>query len=130
MRLREAEFALLGPRFGTRSATALDRLSQLLRVDVVTPDHFGSGEVAGPTLVGDLADERIAQEVVSARPDVIFHLAAVVSGEAEPDLEKGYRVNVTRVGVCSKRSVGRACAGRRASFSARRSRCSVHRSRM
>ena len=27
-------------------------------------------------------------------PDVIFHLAAVVSGEAEADLEKGYRVNV------------------------------------
>jgi D-erythronate 2-dehydrogenase len=28
------------------------------------------------------------------RPDVIFHLAAVVSGEAEADFEKGYRVNL------------------------------------
>src|SRR5262249_3423960 len=27
-------------------------------------------------------------------PDVIFHLAAVVSGEAEADFDKGYRVNV------------------------------------
>ena len=29
-----------------------------------------------------------------ARPDVIFHLAAIVSGEAEADFEKGYRVNL------------------------------------
>src|SRR6185436_18181305 len=28
------------------------------------------------------------------RPDVIFHLAAVVSGEAEADFEKGYRTNL------------------------------------
>ena len=27
-------------------------------------------------------------------PDVIFHLAAIVSGEAEADFEKGYRVNL------------------------------------
>jgi D-erythronate 2-dehydrogenase len=31
---------------------------------------------------------------VRDRPDVIFQLAAVVSGEAENDLEKGYRVNL------------------------------------
>jgi nucleoside-diphosphate-sugar epimerase len=31
---------------------------------------------------------------VADGPDVIFHLAAVVSGEAEADFEKGYRVNL------------------------------------
>ena len=31
---------------------------------------------------------------MSSRPDVVFHLAAVLSGEAEADLEKGYRVNL------------------------------------
>ena len=30
----------------------------------------------------------------SDRPDAIFHLAAVVSGEAETDFEKGYRINL------------------------------------
>ena len=29
-----------------------------------------------------------------ARPDVIFHLAAIVSGEAEADFDKGYRINL------------------------------------
>lgn len=41
--------------------------------------------------VGDLADP---SALIAQRPDVIFHLAAVVSGEAEVDLVKGYRVNL------------------------------------
>ena len=32
--------------------------------------------------------------LIAARPDVVFHLAAVLSGEAEADFEKGYRVNL------------------------------------
>jgi len=32
--------------------------------------------------------------MVAARPDLIFHLAAIVSGEAEADFEKGYRINL------------------------------------
>ena len=36
----------------------------------------------------------VAELLVGGRPDVIFHLAAVVSGEAEADFEKGYRVNL------------------------------------
>ena len=45
-------------------------------------------------LVGDLADPGEAEKLVAARPDVIFHLAGVVSGEAELDFDKGYRVNL------------------------------------
>ena len=36
----------------------------------------------------------VAHELLSGLPDVIFELAAVVSGEAEADFEKGYRVNL------------------------------------
>ena len=32
-------------------------------------------------------------DAIAARPDVIYHLAAIVSGEAEADFEKGYAVN-------------------------------------
>jgi D-erythronate 2-dehydrogenase len=31
---------------------------------------------------------------VALRPDLIFHLAAIVSGEAEADFDKGYRINL------------------------------------
>jgi nucleoside-diphosphate-sugar epimerase len=42
----------------------------------------------------DLGEPGTAERLVAPRPDVIFHLAAVVSGEAEADFDKGYRVNV------------------------------------
>ena len=35
-----------------------------------------------------------AEKLIARRPELIFHLAAVVSGEAEADFDKGYRVNL------------------------------------
>ena len=50
---------------------------------------------AGPgSVVSDLSAPGEAEKLVAGRPDVIFHLAAIVSGEAEADFEKGYRVNL------------------------------------
>ena len=48
----------------------------------------------GASVVSDLSAAGEAEKLVARRPDVIFHLAAVVSGEAEADFEKGYRVNL------------------------------------
>lgn len=45
-------------------------------------------------LTGDLSDPAQAAALVADRPDVIFHLAAIVSGEAEEDFAKGYRINL------------------------------------
>lgn len=42
----------------------------------------------------DLSAHGEAAKIISLRPQVIFHLAGVVSGEAETDFEKGYRVNL------------------------------------
>jgi UDP-glucose 4-epimerase len=41
----------------------------------------------------DLTDAGAVRARVAGRPEVIYHLAAVVSGEAEADFEKGYAVN-------------------------------------
>jgi len=43
---------------------------------------------------GDFAVPGVAEELLANRPDVIFHLAAIVSGEAELDFDKGYRINL------------------------------------
>ena len=49
----------------------------------------------GPgSVVSDLSTPGEAEKLVAARPDVVFHLAAIVSGEAEADFEKGYRINL------------------------------------
>ena len=43
---------------------------------------------------GDLSEPGVAEALVASRPATIFHLAAIVSGEAERDFEKGYRINL------------------------------------
>jgi D-erythronate 2-dehydrogenase len=48
----------------------------------------------GASAVSDLSAPGEAEKLVAQRPEVIFHLAAVVSGEAEADFDKGYRVNL------------------------------------
>jgi nucleoside-diphosphate-sugar epimerase len=42
----------------------------------------------------DISNRKECDEIIADKPDVIFHLAAIVSGEAESDFEKGFRVNV------------------------------------
>jgi nucleoside-diphosphate-sugar epimerase len=42
----------------------------------------------------DLGAPGTAPSLVGERPDLIVHLAAIVSGEAESDFDKGYRVNL------------------------------------
>jgi D-erythronate 2-dehydrogenase len=42
----------------------------------------------------DLPAPGTVERLIAARPDAIVHLAAIVSGEAEADFEKGYRINL------------------------------------
>ncbi len=42
----------------------------------------------------DLAHPDVAARLVAQRPAIIFHLAAIVSGQAEADFDLGYRVNL------------------------------------
>lgn len=43
---------------------------------------------------GNLSSPDVAKDLVSDRPDIVFHLAAIVSGEAETDFTKGWDVNM------------------------------------
>jgi nucleoside-diphosphate-sugar epimerase len=63
-------------------------------IDVVAPQKpVGfAGQVEIST--ADLAAPGAAAKAIASRPEVIFHLAGVVSGEAETDFDKGYHVNL------------------------------------
>jgi len=69
-------------------------IERLTLVDVVAPAAPAGFSGAVSTLVEDLSDPGAAERLVAGRPDLIFHLAAIVSGEAEADFEKGYRINL------------------------------------
>ena len=55
------------------------------------PTEF-AGKISVETL--DIADPGAAGRVIAGRPEIVFHLAAIVSGEAEADFDKGYRINL------------------------------------
>lgn len=69
-------------------------ISKIIRHDVVLSPAPPASSFAIETLIGDLSQPGEAEKLVSMKPDVIFHLAAIVSGEAEADFEKGYRINL------------------------------------
>jgi nucleoside-diphosphate-sugar epimerase len=70
------------------------RISHAALVDLVEPPSPPGADFGVRATVADLSDPSTAQGLIADHPDLVFHLAAVVSGEAEADFDKGYRVNV------------------------------------
>ncbi len=69
-------------------------LEEMTLVDVIEP-KAPSTPAPFPVKVAtlDITSAEAVRKALAAKPDVIFHLSAVVSGEAELDFEKGYAVN-------------------------------------
>lgn len=75
---------------GTLGGTPIGHLHL---VDVTTPEK-PDAPFTVEVEPADLSQPTAAARLTASRPDVIFHLAAIVSGEAEADFEKGYRINL------------------------------------
>jgi nucleoside-diphosphate-sugar epimerase len=82
------EQLLRDSRLGDREIT------RLTLQDVVAPAAPAKATFSVDTVTCDFAVPGAAEKLVADRPDVIFHLAAIVSGEAELDFDKGYRINL------------------------------------
>ncbi|HWW49859.1 MAG TPA: D-erythronate dehydrogenase [Xanthobacteraceae bacterium] len=83
-------------------------ITRMTLQDVVAPTKPANGDCEIETVAGDFAVPGFAEKLVAQRPEVIFHLAAIVSGEAELDFDKGYRINLdgTRMLLDAIRAVG------------------------
>ncbi len=69
-------------------------VSRLTLADAVSPTVPAALPGIAEAVTLDLSKAGAARTLVASRPDVIFHLAAIVSGEAEQEFEKGYAVNL------------------------------------
>ncbi|HWE19031.1 MAG TPA: D-erythronate dehydrogenase [Hyphomicrobiaceae bacterium] len=69
-------------------------ISSLALYDVAEGAVPAAAKTPVKILTGDLPAAGEAGRLVGDRPDVVFHLAAIVSGEAEQDFDKGYRINM------------------------------------
>ena len=87
-------------------------IEKLTLIDIVAPTRPPGFSDHIKTRAADLTGPGVAEKAISERPEVIFHLAGVVSGEAETDLEKGYRVNLdgARALLEAVRRAGGGCA--------------------
>ncbi|WP_342777520.1 NAD-dependent epimerase/dehydratase family protein [Rubellimicrobium roseum] len=81
-------------RFGVLNGTRVTRLMLADASEPEVPAELVPGDLRITTTAVDMAVQGAAQAPVAVRPDLIFHLAAIVSAEAEADFEKGYSVNI------------------------------------
>ena len=76
----------------TDARGATRRIREVVLLDVADPPDLGDPRVRRFT--GDLADPAVIERALTGDTDSIFHLAAVVSGQAEADFDIGMRVNL------------------------------------
>ncbi len=69
-------------------------VDRLILADAIEPPVPPALKEITTTRTMDLARPGDPEKLIADRPDVIVHLAAIVSGEAEADFEKGYAVNL------------------------------------
>jgi D-erythronate 2-dehydrogenase len=70
------------------------KVAALHLADVVTPTAPDAPGIAITAEAADLAAPGTAARLVAGKPDVVFHLAAIVSGQAEVDLDLGLAINL------------------------------------
>jgi nucleoside-diphosphate-sugar epimerase len=70
------------------------QISNLTLHDTIMPEAPAGAAIGVQTVALDLAEPSTADKLIAGRPEIVFHLAAIVSGEAEADFDKGYRINL------------------------------------
>jgi nucleoside-diphosphate-sugar epimerase len=87
---------MVGRKLAARLAdTGLVRgaITELVLHDIVAGKAPEGASFETAVLTGNIADQAESVRLAALRPDVIWHLAAIVSGEAEANFEKGWDIN-------------------------------------
>ncbi len=71
----------------------LDGISSIYLHDMV-PAPIQEGPLSCEVMTGNISQPEEMQRLADLKPDLIFHLASIVSGEAETDFDKGWQVNM------------------------------------
>ncbi len=98
----------LAERLAKDGRLGKSEISKLTLQDVVAPAKPAGASMPVDLVTADVSSQPAVEKLVASKPDVIFHLAAIVSGEAEADFDKGYRINLdgTRYLIDAIRHIG------------------------
>lgn len=81
-------------RLARDGALGAKPITKVTAQDVVAAQAPKGAAFMFEAIVSDLSVPGEAEKLIASRPELIVHLAAVVSGEAEADFEKGYKINL------------------------------------
>ncbi|AIY43173.1 Nucleoside-diphosphate-sugar epimerase [Collimonas arenae] len=70
----------------------LQTIDKIILVDVVAASGFDDARIE--QITGDITDSALLERVITTQTAAIFHLAAIVSGQAEADFDLGMRINL------------------------------------
>jgi nucleoside-diphosphate-sugar epimerase len=101
----------LGRRVAMRlleRGTAQGAIDELVLFDNAAPTLPLPEDKRLRLITGDIADRATVSGLIAPGTEAVFHLAAIVSGQAEADTDLGYRVNLdgTRAVLDSCRAIG------------------------
>ena len=101
----------LGRRVAMRlldRGTAAGPVEELILFDNAPPALPLPDDIRLSFVTGDIADRAMVASLIGPGTDAVFHLAAIVSGQAEADTDLGYRVNLdgTRAVLDACRALG------------------------
>jgi D-erythronate 2-dehydrogenase len=88
--------------------SSLGPIEELMLFDAAPPASPLPEDRRLTVMTGDIADRDAVRRLIAPGAAVVFHLAAVVSGQAEADTDLGYRVNLdgTRAVLDACRALG------------------------
>ena len=69
-----------------------EKIDELVLFDVVPVEGLSDPRVT--VVTGDVSDPAVVNRIVDAQTASVFHLAAIVSSQAEADFDLGMRINV------------------------------------
>ena len=69
------------------------KISEITLFDIIDAPYPQDTNILINSTSGDISDEKVSKNLISSRPDIIFHLAAIVSGQAEQEFDLGWNIN-------------------------------------
>ena len=70
-----------------------EKISEITLFDIIDAPYPQDTNILINSTSGDISDEKVSKNLISSRPDIIFHLAAIVSGQAEQEFDLGWNIN-------------------------------------
>ena len=70
-----------------------EKISEITLFDIIDAPYPQDTNILINSTSGDISDEKVSKNLISSKPDIIFHLAAIVSGQAEQEFDLGWNIN-------------------------------------